>query len=62
VEKIRARKGFSTGALEQRPLLNNSALILQNPSVTVELNSTFIDEQGPQVLRAFGKGSQNMKG
>jgi len=60
-------QGFSTGVLgplkgakerfseghEQRPLLNISAVILQNP----------IDEQGrPQVLRVFGRGSQTIKG
>jgi len=34
---------------EQRPLLNNSAVILQNP----------IDEQGAAIVGSLGKGATN---
>jgi len=55
-------QGFSTGTHEQGPLINTSAVILQNPSVTVKLKSIFVDEHRPQVLGVFGRGTQTMKG
>jgi len=47
---------FSRGH-EQSPLLNSSAVIAKRQT---KLN--IFDEQGPQVLRAFGRGPQTMKG
>jgi len=51
-----------SGSHEQGPLINTSAVILQNPSVTVKLKSIFVDEHRPQVLGVFGRGTQTMKG
>jgi len=49
-----AKERFS-GSHEQSPLLNGSAVILQNPSVTVEIKGFFIDEQGATSVESLWK-------